>query len=181
MGNTSEKRVGELTFALFLLLTSLLLVVQLPEQVKYFSNRVFYKQPGLWTLISLVGMVCFGALYCVNLWRKHQATTENKPVQRPNELRAEVTLWLCSVEYLVWFMGYVLITPIIGYLFASALFAALLTMRLGYRSPRMVLISVLTAISIVLIFKTFLSVKIPGGSVYEYLPQALRNFMIIHF
>ena len=34
---------------------------------------------------------------------------------------------------------------------------------------------------IVLLFKTGLSAKIPGAAVYEYLPGALRNFMIANF
>ena len=33
----------------------------------------------------------------------------------------------------------------------------------------------------VLVFKSMLSVKIPGGEIYEYLPAALRNFMILNF
>jgi hypothetical protein len=41
--------------------------------------------------------------------------------------------------------------------------------------------SVLTALSIVLVFKTFLEVKIPGGAIYEYLPDTLRTFMILNF
>jgi hypothetical protein len=45
----------------------------------------------------------------------------------------------------------------------------------------MLLSSVLIALSIVLVFKTFLEVKIPGGIIYEYLPDTLRNFMILNF
>ena len=31
----------------------------------------------------------------------------------------------------------------------------------------------------VVLFKSLLQVKIPGGAVYEFLPGALRNFMIL--
>jgi hypothetical protein len=35
--------------------------------------------------------------------------------------------------------------------------------------------------SIVVIFKSFLEVKIPGGAIYELLPNALRSFFILNF
>jgi len=34
---------------------------------------------------------------------------------------------------------------------------------------------------IVVIFKSFLEVKIPGGVIYEFLPNVLRNFFILNF
>jgi hypothetical protein len=45
----------------------------------------------------------------------------------------------------------------------------------------MLLYSLITALSIVLVFKTFLEVKIPGGIIYEFLPSTLRSFMILNF
>jgi hypothetical protein len=39
----------------------------------------------------------------------------------------------------------------------------------------------ITGLFIVLIFKTFLEVKIPGGAIYEFLPNTLRSFMILNF
>ena len=56
-----------------------------------------------------------------------------------------------------------------------------LAFRAGYRGPRMLCAAALTGLSIVLIFKTTLSVKIPGGAIYEYLPDIFRNFMIVNF
>ena len=38
-----------------------------------------------------------------------------------------------------------------------------------------------TGLGIVLVFKAALSVKIPGGAIYEYLPDTLRNFLIVNF
>ena len=37
------------------------------------------------------------------------------------------------------------------------------------------------AFAIVVIFKAFLQVKIPGGGIYEALPSALRSFMLTYF
>ena len=89
--------------------------------------------------------------------------------------------WLRALEYLAWFMLYVYLTPIIGYLAATVLFLVALTLRVGYRDRRMTIIAVAVGFAIVLIFKSFLGVKIPGGAVYESLPDSLRSFMIINF
>lgn len=93
----------------------------------------------------------------------------------------EAAGWLLALEYLAWFMAYVYITPIVGYLSATLVFLLLLTLRIGYRNRRMMIAAVVVALAIVLVFKSFLGVKIPGGAVYEYLPDALRSFMIINF
>jgi hypothetical protein len=51
---------------------------------------------------------------------------------------------------------------------------------MGYRSRLMMGISAAFAVFVVLLFKAFLSVKIPGGMVYEYLPGELRSFFILY-
>ena len=89
--------------------------------------------------------------------------------------------WLLAFEYFAWFMLYVYATPVIGYLAATVLFLVALTFRVGYRDKRMTIAAVATGFAIVLIFKSFLGVKIPGGAVYESLPDTLRSFMIINF
>jgi hypothetical protein len=61
------------------------------------------------------------------------------------------------------------------------LFCALLAVRVGYRAPQTVASAVAVGIGIVLVFKTLLSVKIPGGAAYDVLPEAVRNFLIINF
>ena len=78
-------------------------------------------------------------------------------------------------------MAYVYLMPLLGYLPATLVFMCLLTLRLGYRNLRYLLIAAVIAIAIVLFFKTALAVKISGGAIYEYLPDGLRNFMIINF
>ena len=90
-------------------------------------------------------------------------------------------IWVRSIEFALWFLLYVVLVQYIGYLFATCIIAFCLSYRVGYRKKTMLLSSVLTALSIVLVFKTFLEVKIPGGIIYEYLPDTLRNFMILNF
>ena len=38
----------------------------------------------------------------------------------------------------------------------------------------------LLAVCIVVAFKAFLAVRIPGGAVYDIFPQAIRNFLVIY-
>ncbi len=56
-----------------------------------------------------------------------------------------------------------------------------MAVRQGYRSSRYLVAAALLGLAIVVVFKTGLSVKIPGGALYEYLPGGLRNFMILNF
>ena len=86
-----------------------------------------------------------------------------------------------AIEFAGWFLVYVLVVPTIGYLLATLLFCLLLTWRLGYRSKSRLVAAALTGLAVVLVFKSMLSVKIPGGEIYEFLPAALRNFMILNF
>ena len=71
--------------------------------------------------------------------------------------------------------------PILGYLLATVLFALALAFRLGYRSAKWMAVSASIGFVIVLVFKTFLQVKVPGGQIYEFLPTALRSFMLTNF
>ena len=77
-------------------------------------------------------------------------------------------------------MGYVWIVPVVGYLPTTVLFTNLLTIRMGYREKKVYIAATIMAIFIVVLFKGFLSVKIPGGQWYEYLPDGVRNFMLLY-
>ncbi len=93
----------------------------------------------------------------------------------------EAVQWLRALEYLAWFMVYVWAVPIIGYLPATLIFMGALAVRAGYRNRRVILAALAMGLGIVLVFKTMLSVKIPGGLLYEYLPDALRSIAILNF
>lgn len=164
-----------IAFALFLLSqltaeTKFAGVERLYEKGKLFNKGALFKQPAFWPMVGVVGMVVFGACHALSAWRNRAAQGEI----------AEAGFWLRAFEYLIWFMIYVQAAPIIGYLAATLIFAAALAIRAGYRG-RMVLWAALTGLAVVLVFKTGLSVKIPGGAVYEYLPDGLRTFAIVNF
>lgn len=175
MSDNSEKHKssvsGDLLFAALFILLSLFLLSQMPDQVTWVEKAKWATQPGFWPLVSLTGMVGFGALHLLTRLRFNDFGRE----------WAEGLNWLKGIEFAVWFMVYVWIVPIIGYLLATLIFAPTLAFRMGYRSGRILWSAVALGFGTVFIFKTLLQVKIPGGAIYEYLPNALRSFMIVNF
>ncbi len=161
---------GSVLFAVVFLIASLVLLSQLGSETKFSSRGQLFAQPRFWPGVGVLGMVLFGAAHLVMTLRRRWAKSG-----------AEALVWLRSVEYFIWFMVYVMAVPIVGYLAATICFTALLALRQGYRGAVQVGAAIGIGIAEVLIFKTGLSVKIPGGAVYEYLPNALRNFMIVNF
>jgi putative tricarboxylic transport membrane protein len=162
---------AEIIFGALAFLSAVFLLSQIPAQTSWFENTPFVSQPGFWPVISIVGMTVFGAAELWFSWRRHRRS-------QSEEIQIEILCWARGLEYLVWFMVYVWVVPILGYLPTTVLFCVTLTWRLRYWSPRVLLSAALTAVVIVVVFKAFLSVRIPGGAVYEFLPAALRNFMI---
>lgn len=165
------RRPGDLVFAVAFLVFSLVLLSQLGEQTVWKKGTKLFAQPPFWPAVSLISMSVFATFHWLG-----SAVSPRIDGRWP-----EVWLWLKSLEYVVWFLGYVALVPIIGYLLATILFAVLMALRLGYRSAGWMAVSAGAAVSIVLIFKTFLQVKVPGGMIYEYLPTALRSFMLTNF
>jgi len=152
---------------------AIFLASQLGSQAKFFEGMVIEKQPGLWSAIGVFGMLFFGVLQMVQFWFHRNS------LRSPGFL-SEAKIWLRAAEYVLWFMAYVFLVPIVGYLPITIGFLMLMVWRLGYRSKAHYIYAVLTGILIVLVFKSFLQVKIPGGAVYEYFPAAVRSFFILY-
>ena len=165
-----EPQRGDIFFASFFLLATLLLLSQIGTETSWVKGTKFFAQPRFWPVIGLIGMTVFASLYFFRSVLSKRAENEVK----------EVFLWLRSLEYTLWFMAYVVIVPILGYLISTLIFVYALSLRTGYRERSILLMSGVTAIAIVVIFKGFLSVKIPGGQLYEFFPSAIRNFMILY-
>ena len=165
-----RKGPGGLLFAALFLAFSLFLLSQLGAETKFSAKDKLFAQPAFWPAVGVFGMVFFGVLHLITRWRANIAAE-----------MAEGAIWLRPFEYLAWFMAYVSAAPQVGYLAATVIFMVLMALRAGYRSAKMLIAAALTGLAIVLIFKTFLQVKIPGGAVYEALPGAIRNFMIMNF
>ena len=165
---TTRTQSGQLVFAALFLLFALFLALNLQTQVQWLDKTKLFAQPAFWPTVSVLGMLGFGIGHFWGQFRRDDLKRE----------WAEVSIWLRSIEFVVWFMIYVHVVPIIGYLLASVIFAVLLAFRMGYRSRFMLFSAAGMAIVVVVVFKSLLSVKIPGAMIYEWLPQDLRIFMI---
>lgn len=163
-------RRGQLVFALVFLTLSVLLLALIGEQTTWVKKAKLFAQPRFWPAVGLGGMVLLGGLHFYQLpWRRASRYD-----------LWEARQWGRSAEYAIWFMGYVLLVPIIGYLPVTLVFVPLLARRMGYRGRVMMGISFGFALMVVVLFKGVLAVKIPGALLYEYLPGALRNFFILY-
>lgn len=164
---------AEIVFGVLAFGFAAFLLIQIPTQTTWVKGAAFVAQPAFWPIVALVGMTVFGA---AELWfsrRRHRT-------ERRDQIPAEVVEWARALEYVLWFMAYVWAVPFVGYLPTTVLFCVGLTLRLGYRAPRTLAAAALTGTVTVVVFKAFLSVRIPGAAAYEYLPAALRNFMILY-
>jgi len=165
---------AEIVFGIISFAAALILLSQIGNQVTWVKNLRFVQQPGFWPVVAIVGMTIFGAFELYFTWRRNRTHGGGRVL-------SEVADWARALEYVVWFMAYVFAVPVTGYLPTTMVFCAALTWRIGYRDTRTVLLGVLTGVATVVVFKSLLGVRIPGGAVYEYLPPALRNFMILYF
>lgn len=164
------RRPGDLVFAVAFLGFSLFLALNLGGQAKWGNGKLF-AQPAFWPHLAVWMMVGFGGLHLIG----------SLVSPKLDGRWTEVAFWVRSLEFAGWFLAYVLLVPRLGYLPSTLLFMTVLTFRLGYRRPVMLVGAAGVGLSIVLVFKTFLQVKVPGGQIYELLPDALRSFMLTNF
>lgn len=168
---TTWPKRGQAVFAIAFILFTLALIIMLWWQTSWVEGTDFLVQPRFWPAVSIGGMLLFG---CLHIWRlpQHRLTRHDY---------REAVVWASGFEFVAWFIAYVWLVPYIGYLFSTVIFVPLLARRLGYRSFHSILVSVLFGVAVVVVFKSFLGVKIPGGAVYEYFPDTIRNLFIINF
>ena len=165
-----SKRSGELIFATLFVTLSVMLLGLIGSETRYVPNAGFAVQPRFWPAVGLVMMVGCGVGHLVLTWKRANGWAVS-----------EIMNWIRALEYLAWFMVYVTAVPILGYLASTVLFTLGLALRQGYRSAKELTAALILGVVIVLVFKTGLSVKIPGGMVYDLLPEKPRNFMMLNF
>lgn len=165
------RRPGDIVFAWFVLIASIFLLSQLFDQTVFKPGGKLFAQPRFWPAVSLIGMVGFAGFHLIG-----SALSE-----RIEGRWKEVALWGSALEFAGWFIAYAAIVPYAGYLPSTVLFAVLLVLRVGYRDKIALLSAVLTSVLIVLLFKTFLQVKLPSGLIYEGLPDGIRQIMLTYF
>lgn len=170
IGEVKGRKGGQALFALGLVAVAALLLSLIGQQTDWTDKTEIYAQPRFWPALSLAAMLAFGALH---YWRQPRRKLRKADW-------AEARAWLRPAEFALWFMAYVWAAPVIGFLFASLVFAPALAWRMGYRRRATLWIAAGFGAAVVVVFKGLLSVKIPGALVYEYLPDGLRSFFILY-
>jgi len=165
------RRPGDIVFAWLILILAVLLLSQLLQQTAYKPGGKMFAQPRFWPAVSLIGMTTCAAFHLVGSLLSERIAGRWK----------EVLLWFSALEYAGWFIAYAVVVPLAGYLPSTVVFAVLLSVRAGFRSRGALLAAAASAVVIVLLFKTFLQVKLPAGQVYEFLPDGLRQIMLTYF
>jgi hypothetical protein len=171
----NKYKPGTLVFVCFLIAISLWLILNIGNETKVYEEVKFLAQPRFWPEMCLIGMATFSIVLGYQLYQP------GKPGDNHNKVWAEILVWIRPVEYMIYFMIYVFAVGKIGYLFSTLLFCPALAWRCGYRDRKTALKAMAFGFIVVLFFKTFLQIKIPGGQIYEWFPNAIRNFMIINF
>lgn len=182
-GGRPEPQRAVTVFAACALLFACVLLAQAGWQLKWLAGAALHKQPGFWSALALAGMAVF-ALLCLARRRiaASSTATATEPSATPGASPSRTLRdWLGPAEYAGYFLAYVFAVPRLGYLLATLLGVLLLTLRLGYRSRRMLCCAALFSVAVVVLFKSLLQVKIPGGAWYAWLPDAARNFMTLYF
>lgn len=162
---------AELAFALASFAVALGLAAAWPWQTVWIEGRPPLRQPGLFPGVAIGLMLVFGA---GNL----AACLIRNARRRGAPMLPELARWLAAGEFLGWYLAYVLAVPWLGYLPATVLFTTLLALRLGYRG-RMLWAAPLFGAGTVILFKTLLKVRIPGGALYDLAPPALRTALVL--
>jgi lipid-A-disaccharide synthase-like uncharacterized protein len=168
----TQSNAARVVFVVALFMFTAFLVASLPFEISWKAGQSFFEQPGHWTIISIIGMTVFCLPLLIQTIRFRD---------RNQSSIAEIKNWILALEYVGWFLSYSIVMGYIGYLPASILFCTLLAWRTGYQDRKSLLSAIFVAIFTVVVFKSFLTVKIPGGAIYEYLPEGLRNIMIHYF
>lgn len=164
------RRPGDVVFAKAFLIFSVVLLTQLGEQTQVVKRTKWFAQPGFWPMISLWAMVIFAFLHWLS-----SAMSDRIPGRWP-----EVVFWVRALEYVAYFLVYVKVVPLLGYLPSTMLFAVFLALRTGFRDVRSITLAAVFGAAVTLIFRAFLQVKIPAGAAYEYLPASVRTFALTY-
>ena len=167
----------ELGLRVFALVASVSLLTQIDAQTKWIKRVDLTMQPRLWPILALVLMVVSALAMCVVGFRK----LRSNQVQSALSERSLLLEWWLPLEYSLWFLAYVYVVGLAGYLLATLGFMLVLTYRAGFREKLWFGWAVVVGLTVVLSFRTALQVRLPSGQLYEFLPPEFRNFMITYF
>lgn len=164
------RRPGDLVFAVVFMVFAVFLLSQLGEQTTWAKRAPWHGQPALWPGIAVIGMTVFGALHLLG----------SVVSPRIDGRWTEVVFWLRSFEYVLYFLIYVALVPLCGYLPTTVAFTLFLALRAGFRGWRTLLLAAAFGAVTALVFRGFLQVKIPAGALYDHLPASIRSFALMY-
>lgn len=164
------RKPGEKLFAGLTIAVALVLLAAIPWQTTWLEGKALAAQPRLWPALALIGTIIFGLM---NL-------AQRVTLPRTPGRWTEAVTWIRALEYIAWYMVYVALIPVLGYLVSTIAFCTLLTLRIGYRG-RPVWLAALFGLAVVLMFKTGFNVKIPAGAIYDYAPESIRYILFRYF
>ncbi len=165
-----HRRPGDIVFAILFLAISVFLLTQIYGETSWVKRTKWFAQPRFWPAASLIAMTLFAIFHFVG------------SLCSPRILGRwlEVVFWLRSLEFVLYFLLYVAVVPLLGYLPTTVFFTCLLTVRVGLASPRFIGFAALFAVCVAVIFRSILQVKIPAGQIYEAFPEPLRAFALTY-
>ena len=132
-----------------------------------------------WPLLCMV--ILIPATF-INLYESFKALKKSQRLKIPNKIQYEISQWIRSIEFIVYFLIYTFAIEIFGYLISTMIFANFLTFRLGYRTKKWILTSTICSFIVVIIFRSILQIKTPVNIwLYKYFPENIEVFMKIYF
>lgn len=168
-------RMPGLVFLGLITILAFLLLSLVPYETRWFRRVPLYLQPGFQAYVVLSALAFFSAIAFVMELRRFRLHKNHQMAF----LGLELLDWLRSCEYALWFVSYAVAIPVLGYLPSTLAFMLLLGARVGIRSRQKLAILTLIGVVTVLFFRGLLSVKMPVGQFYEFLPESIRDIAIM--
>ena len=181
------KRItGDLTLSIIFLLFVVFLLIYFNSESGWSARDLNQKRVGKILKQQWVGpLMCMVILLpatILNILEAFKAYKKSKRLLLPNKIMYEMTQWIRSLEFILYFLVYTFSITVLGYLISTLIFAVFLTYRLGYRTKKWIFISLFSSFIVVLIFRTILQIKTPVNIwLYQYLPENIEIFMKIYF
>jgi len=181
------KRItGDLTLSIIFLLFVVFLLIYFNSESGWSARDLNQKRVGKILKQQWVGpLMCMAILLpatILNILEAFKAYKKSKRLLLPNKIMYEMTQWIRSLEFILYFLVYTFSITVLGYLISTLIFAVFLTYRLGYRTKKWIFISLFSSFIVVLIFRTILQIKTPVNIwLYKFLPENLEVFMKIYF
>jgi len=181
------KRItGDLTLSIIFLLFVVFLLIYFNSESGWSARDLNQKRVGKILKQQWVGpLMCMAILLpatILNTLEAFKAYKKSKRLLLPNKIMYEMTQWIRSLEFILYFLVYTFSITVLGYLISTLIFAVFLTYRLGYRTKKWIFISLFSSFIVVLIFRTILQIKTPVNIwLYKFLPENLEVFMKIYF